>query len=70
MVDFNFTVNDIVKVNVATDDITLKTTENINKTSRFDENSSCKKLLSFAPIWDNFLDEVYLGENSIKINAI
>ena len=37
MVDFNNRVNDLLKVNVVTYDLTLKTGLKLKKTSRFDE---------------------------------
>ena len=66
MIDINNTLNDLVKVNVAIDDVTVETRLSTNSTSRFVEKSSFNKLLGLSANWDCFPNQLHLSENNLN----
>ena len=63
-------LNDLVNISVVTDDVTVKTSLNINNTSRFEKISFFSLQLGSAPNWNSMSNQVYINGSVPRITPI
>ena len=70
MTDIKNTINDLVKVSVVTDDVTLEKSSNTDDNSRFHEKSLFSILLGSTPNADYMPNTIHFSRKNISINPI